>query len=418
MTPSTITKPPRPILGVESFGDDFPLLASAVDTLHYLDNAATTQKPEMVIDSISNCYRLFNAPIHRGLYPLAESASSMYEQSRAAVAGFIGAADPRQLIFTRSATESINLVARGWVQPRLQAGDEVWISRLEHHANLLPWQAICRERGARLRYIELTADGGLDVEGADTLFGPRTRLIAISYVSNVLGTINPVGSIIEEAARQGIPVLLDAAQAVGHIPVNVMQLDCDFLAFSAHKMYGPNGIGALYAQAERLEEMEPLLLGGGMVDWVGETESQWSPFPAKFEAGSPNLAGAVGFSAAVEYLQQYHMESLHGHVRQLVAAATERLQEIPGVTVYAAEQARLGSGIVSFNVDGVHPHDVGQVAGEQGVAIRAGHHCCQPLMQHLGVEASARASFAPYNRMVDVDALIEAVSLARDMFAL
>lgn len=399
---------------------DFPLLddKAAGQSLHYLDNAATTHKPGCVIDAIADCYRHHYGPVHRGLYPLAEDASSRYEQARARVARFIGAPAPEQLIFTRSTTESINMVARGWAHSRLRVGDEVWVSRMEHHANFLPWQAICRETGARLRIIELQDDGSLDIAGASGLFGPCTKLIAISHVSNVLGIINPVRSIVEQARASAIPVLVDAAQSAGHIALNVAKLDCDFLAISAHKMFGPSGIGALYAKAERLQEMEPLLLGGGMVDSVGATENVWAPYPAKFEAGSPNLAGALGFAAAVGYIENTGIDALHVHVGQLTQQALHALMRMPGVDIHGPREVERRAGIIAFNVAGVHPHDVAQTASEHGVAIRAGHHCCQPLMQHLGVAGTVRASFAPYNRSADIEALVEVVAMARKLYAL
>ena len=396
---------------------DFPLLAEAGASLHYLDNAATTQKPKQVIDAISDCYRHHNAPVHRGLYPLAEEASQRYEAARASIASFIGAASNKQVIFSRSATESINMVAQGWLRSSLQVGDQVWVSVMEHHANFLPWQAVCRERGGKLCIIELNPDGTLDLESAAGLFGERTKFIALTYVSNVLGVINPIKEIVARAAEHDIPVLIDAAQSVGHMKVDVTALECDFIAFSAHKMFGPSGIGALYAKAQRLEEMEPLLLGGGMVDFVTEKESHWLPYPAKFEAGSQNLADAIGFAAAVDYINSIDLETGHKHVMKLTRYAMDALSNITGVKIYGPPTSDRRAGTISFNLTDVHPHDVAQVAGERGVAIRAGHHCCQPLMQHLGVAAMVRASFAPYNNHADVDALVDAVLAAQAVFA-
>jgi cysteine desulfurase/selenocysteine lyase len=395
----------------------FPLLDNAGPSLHYLDNAATTHKPAVVIDAVADCYRRRYGPVHRGLYGLADGASELYEFARATVARMIGMPETGQLIFTRSATESINLVARGWMRPRLQTDDEIWVTSLEHHSNYLPWQAVCREVGARLRVIECQADGELDLEGAAGLFGGRTRLIALGHVSNVLGVTQPIRSIAEQARRHGIPVLVDGAQAVGHTAVDVAALGCDFYAFSAHKMYGPTGIGALYAAPGRAAEMEPLLLGGGMVDEVGETRSEWLPAPAKHEAGSPNLAGAAGFAAAAEFTRRHMFGAAERHANGLAAVAARALATIPAVLCYGPAPEARGSGIVSFNVDNVHPHDVAQVAAAHGVALRAGHHCCQPLMRRLGVPATVRASFAPYNERADVDALIESVHDAIDTFA-
>ncbi len=397
---------------------DFPLLRDSElgRALHYLDNAATTQKPECVIAAVSECYCAFNAPIHRGLYPLAEEATRRYEQARVAVAAFIGASLPGQLVFTHSATEAINMVAHGWARPRLARGDRIWVTRMEHHANLLPWQRVCQERGAELRVIELREDGSLDWQAAEGLFDSRTRLIALCHVSNVLGIENPVQAICARAAAEAIPVLVDAAQSVAHSPLNVAALDCDFLAFSAHKMYGPTGIGALYATAQRLEEMEPLLLGGGMVDEVTCEAASWAAYPARFEAGSPNLAGAAGFAAAVEYLNRLGMDAIHTHVSSLTERVLDALEEVPGLRLIPDRAVRRAA-IVSFIVEGVHPHDLAQIAGEQAVALRAGHHCCQPLMQHLGLPATARASVAVYNSEEDIEALLRAIDQARRLFA-
>ena len=396
---------------------DFPLLRDSElgHALHYLDNAATTQKPEPVIAALSECYRECNAPIHRGLYPLAEAATRRYEQARATVARFIGAPSADQLVFTRSTTEAINAVAQGWARARLARGDRIWVTRMEHHANLLPWQRVCRERGAELRVIELREDGSLDWQAAEELFDRRTRLIALSQISNVLGIENPVQALCARAAEEAIPVLVDAAQSVAHSRVDVTDLDCDFLAFSAHKMYGPTGIGALYAKAERFAEMEPLLVGGGMVDEVTLEAASWAGGPQRFEAGSPNLAGAVGFAAAVEYLNQLGMEAIHTHVAGLTRRAIETLAQVPGLRLIP-ERSVDRAAIVSFVVDGVHPHDLAQIAGEQGVAVRAGHHCAMPLHQRLGVPASVRASFYLYNTPDEVDQLGAALEAALRIF--
>jgi cysteine desulfurase/selenocysteine lyase len=415
-----MNRPLRESEGRHGFDPDrirtlFPLLDRAGGSLHYLDNAATSQKPAVVIDAVAACYRDHYGSVHRGLYPLAERASERYESARAAVAGLIGATRPEQVVFTRSATESINLVAAGWARRRLRPGDEIWVTAMEHHSNYLPWQAVCRETGARLRIVECDASGALAL-GAARLFSNKTRLIALTHVSNVLGVINPVEAILERAGERGIPVLIDGAQAAGHTPLDVGALGCDFYAFSAHKMYGPTGIGALYVAADRVDELEPLLLGGGMVEEVGETASTWLPAPAKFEAGSPNLAGGAGFAAAVDFVRRHMLGPAARHAIDLAAAAGRELDALPGVVTYGPPPERRGSGIVSFNVEGIHPHDVAQIAGERGVAVRAGHHCCQPLMQRLGVPATVRASFAPYNNGADVDALIGAVREAIRVF--
>lgn len=401
---------------VERIRADFPLLVNAGNALHYLDNAATSQKPNAVIDAISNCYRAHYGPIHRGLYPLAEAASQGYESARTTVAKFINAPSD-QLIFTRSTTESINMVAHGWLGSRLNKGDQVWVTRMEHHGNYLPWQALCNQNGAELKVIELRQDGSLDLDSCSGLYDSATKLIAVTHVSNVLGIINPVKEICSKAAEQGIAVMVDAAQSAGHAPVDVIDIDCDFLAFSAHKMFGPTGIGALYGKAQRLVEMDPLLLGGGMVDSINGCNSVWMPYPAKFEAGSQNLADALGFAAAINWLNKNDMAMMYEHVIGLTQYALDSLSKLNCIELYGPHDVAQRGGIVSFNLTDVHPHDVGQVAGERGVAIRAGHHCCQPLMQHIGVAATARASFAPYNSYSDIDALVEALNEAHSMFA-
>lgn len=400
--------------------EDFPLLSEseAGRGLHYLDNAATTQKPQAVIDALVACYREYYGPVHRGLYPLAEAASEHYEDARRRIAGFIGAARPESVVFTRSATESINLVAEGWARQRLGPDDQVWVTRMEHHANFLPWQRICKATGAGLRIVEVGADGRLELAAAEAqgLYAPSTRIIALCHVSNVLGAVNPVEEVVAKAQARGIAVLVDAAQSVAHMCLDVEAMGCDFLAFSGHKMYGPGGIGVLYARPDRLDEIEPLLVGGGMVDEVYEDHSSWALVPARLEAGSPNLADACALAAAARYLQDCGMARVQAHLQALGEQARAALAGLDGVQVYGAGDATRHSGIVSFSVEGVHPHDLAQVAGEHGVAIRAGHHCCQPLMAHLGVAATARASFGVYNGADDVAALVEAIAAARELF--
>jgi len=388
---------------------DFPILNSSPRPLHYLDSAATSQKPNRVIDAIANCYRSEYGPVHRGLYPLAERASEIYEQARQTLANFINASSANDIVFTRSATEAINLVATGWAGQRLKAGDEIWVSQMEHHSNYLPWQRICRNQGASLRVIPLDNSGQLDLDSAEGLFGDRSRLIAITHVSNVLGVVNSVEKICSLASQKSIPVLVDAAQSVGHMRVDVQALNCDFLVASAHKMCGPGGIGLLYGKQERLAETEPLLLGGGMVDQVQSESSIWSEIPARFEAGSPNLAGALGFAVAADYIHEVGRNAIEKWEQELAAIAYEALSEIDGVSIYGPENSEYRSGILSFNIDGIHPHDIAHIAGEQGVAIRAGHHCCQPLMQHLDISSTARASFSFYNNREDIAALIKVV---------
>lgn len=411
--PEAISPPPRGQVDFDAIRGDFPIFANSQEPLHYLDSAASSHKPGCVIDSISNCYSRYYGPVHRGLYQLAETASEHYEASRQTIAHFINAQSSDQVVFTRSATEAINLVASGWAGRHLQRGEEIWVSQMEHHSNFLPWQRICRQRGARLRIIPLVNGGQLDLENAEGIFGTKSRLIAITQVSNVLGVVNPIEQIVERAKQHAIPVLVDAAQSVGHMPVDVQKLDCDFLVASAHKMCGPTGIGFLYGNPQRLAETEPLLLGGGMVDEVKIDSSSWAEIPARFEAGSPDLSGAVGFAAAVEYLLGIGMQAIEQRLRELTVHAYQTLSDIDGTTLYGPESAGNRSGIISFNIDDIHPHDVAHIAAEQGVAIRAGHHCCQPLMQQLGVSSTARASFNIYNNEQDIAALARAIEEAK-----
>lgn len=395
--------------------NDFPVLTNSQPALHYLDSAASSQKPQAVIDAISHCYSHNYGPVHRGLYALAEVASEAYEAARQTIANFVNAENTNEIVFTRSATEAINLVAHGWAGQHLKPGEDIWVSQMEHHANFLPWQRVCQTLGTRLRVIPLDEDGQLDFETAEGIFGANTGLIAITQVSNVLGTINPIEQIVRRANRQSIPVLVDAAQAVGHMAVDVQALNCDFLVASAHKMCGPGGIGFLYGKQERLAETDPLLLGGGMVDEVDIDQSSWAEIPARFEAGSPNLSGAVGFAAAINYLQDIGMGAIEQRVQQLTSLAYQTLSEIDGLALYGSPESTSHSGILSFNVDDIHPHDVAHIAAEHGVAIRAGHHCCQPLMQRLGVSSTARASFSFYNNEQDIAALAKAILDAKQI---
>ena len=397
---------------------DFPVFSSATaHRLHYLDNAATTQKPGAVIDAITNSYTQNYAPIHRGLYPLAERATSSYERARATLQRFIGAGSPDELVFTHSATDAINRVASGWLKPRLRSGDLVWVSRMEHHSNYLPWQRVCRETGAQLKIIELTQDGQLDLQGTPELFGERTRFIAVTHVSNVLGIENPVAALCARARHHDIPVLIDAAQSVSHLELDVEAMCCDFLAFSAHKMFGPTGIGLLYGRADRLRDMVPPQVGGGMVDVVGEgdEESLWAESPARFEAGSPDMPGAVGFAAAAHYLAGLGRDRVRSHVATLTRRAAEQLSALADIRLLPHAELP-SSGIVSFTHRTLHPHDLAQVAGEAGVAIRAGHHCAQPLLASLGLAATARASFSVYNDESDIQALVAAIVEAQKVF--
>lgn len=396
--------------------EDFPILSETVNgrPLVYLDNAATTQKPRRVIEAITRYYETSNANVHRAIHTLGERATELYEGARAKVAAFIGAPAPEQVIFTRNATEAINLVAHAWARPRLRPGDEILTTPMEHHSNLVPWQQAARATGARLRFIDLTPEGALDLESFGRALNERTRLVAVTQASNVLGTINPVGEICRRAREAGAVTLVDGAQSVPHMPVDVKALGCDFLALSGHKMLGPTGIGALYGRRDLLEEMDPFLFGGDMISSVWLERAEWAEPPYKFEAGTPHIAGAVGLGAAIDYLNTLGMEAVHAHEQRLVAYAFERLRDLGGVDVYGPPVPR--SGLVAFNVKGVHPHDVATVLNDEGVAIRAGHHCAQPLMAWLDVPATNRASFYVYNTEDDVDRLVAALARTKEFF--
>ncbi|MCL6562369.1 MAG: cysteine desulfurase [Firmicutes bacterium] len=395
---------------------DFPILQRQVHgkPLVYLDSAATSQKPVQVLEALRQYYEHSNANVHRSVHTLAEEATALYEGARQKVARFIGASQPEEVVFTRGTTEALNFVARGWAEKHLKAGDEVVTSPMEHHSNLIPWQVVCRRTGARLRFIELNPDGTLNLEQAGEVIGPRTRLVALSALSNVLGTINPIAEVARMAHAVGAVMVVDGAQSVPHQLTRVMEMGADFLAFSGHKMCGPTGIGVLWGKMERLEEMDPILYGGEMIAYVSRDTATWAAVPAKFEGGTPHIAGAIGLGAAVEYLSAIGMEAIWEHDRYLGELAWRRLAEIPGVAVYGPSAPR--SGLVAFNIEGVHPHDVAQVFDSQGVAIRAGHHCCQPLMQWLEVGATARASFYLYNDESDIDRLVEAIEATKRYF--
>lgn len=397
---------------------DFPILSRTVHgrPLVYLDNAATTQKPAAVIEAEADVYRHYNANVHRAIHALGEEATAAYERARGTVARFIGAADPRGVVFLRNATEGLNLVAWAWGRRRLRPGDEILLSPMEHHSNLVPWQLVAAETGARLRFIPILGDGTLDQAalGRDGLLNARTRIVALTAASNVLGTLPPVAEICAAARQAGALSVVDAAQSVPHLPVDVAAIGCDFLAFSGHKMYGPLGIGVLWGRPERLEETEPFLGGGEMILRVDLERSTWNEIPYKFEAGTPNVAGAVGLAAAVDYLTALGMEAVAAHEARLTEHALAALGDLPGVAIYGPPAPR-GS-LVAFNVQGVHPHDLAQFLDQDGVAVRAGHHCAQPLMRHLGVGATARASFALYNTEAEIDVLCASISRARGFF--
>jgi cysteine desulfurase/selenocysteine lyase len=408
----------EPALDVASLRRDFPILARPVHgrRLVYLDNAATTQKPQAVIDAVSGYYAKYNANVHRGIHTLAEEATAAYEATRGRVARLLGEDNPRQVVFTRNTTESINLVASAWGEKHIGEGDEILLTEMEHHSNLVPWIMLARRKGAKLRHIPITPDGKLDLSTLDLLLTRRTRLVSLTHLSNVLGTINPVAEIALRARRMGAAVLVDAAQSVPHIPVQVDHLGADFVAFSAHKMLGPTGVGVLWGRTEALEAMDPYMGGGEMIREVKLDSATWNDIPWKFEAGTPNIADVVAFATAIDYLMNLGMERVRRHEVELTRYALERLHALGHITVYGPQAAEERSGVVTFNDADIHPHDLATILDHHGVAVRAGHHCAQPLMRILGVVATARASFYVYNDTDDIDILIEALKEARRYF--
>jgi cysteine desulfurase/selenocysteine lyase len=393
---------------------DFPLLAMQPD-LHYLDSAATSQKPRAVLDAMMDYYTHDNANPHRGAYALSARATECYHRARERVARFVGVHDADRLIFTRGTTESLNLVAAAWGRATIGRGDEIVVTGLEHHANFVPWQQVANEVGAKLVICRLTADGRVDVDHFRSLVGVKTRAVAFSHVSNALGTINPVAELAAIARRAGAVVVVDGAQASPHFPLALDDLDIDFYAFSGHKMLGPMGCGVLVGTRELLESMPPYQTGGDMIEFVGDERSSWNVLPHKFEAGTPNVGDAVGLAAACEYLDRIGMDAVRRHEQAITALANERLAAVPDVRIYGPPPSDR-SGVVSFTVGNIHPHDLATILDENGVCIRAGHHCAQPLMRRLNVPATARASFYLYSDESDVDALVAGVERAREVF--
>jgi cysteine desulfurase/selenocysteine lyase len=396
---------------------DFPIFsywASRGKPLIYLDSAATTQKPQHVIDVLDEYYSCFNANVHRGAYELSQIATDMYEESRTKVARFINAPKPESLIFTRNTTESINLVAYAWGLNNLHEGDEIILTEMEHHSNLVPWHIISRHTGAVLKFIRLRDDFQLDLDSLRQNLNSKTKIVSVVHVSNVLGTINPVKEIARLAHEAGAICVIDGAQGVPHMPVDVKEIDCDFYAFSGHKMCGPTGIGGLYGRYELLEKMEPFLGGGEMINEVYPTTSNYAKPPHKFEAGTPNIAGAVGLKAAVEYLETIGMQNVREHEAKLGDYAAQRLADIDGIHIF--RPAKDGTGVISLAIDGAHPHDISSILDMEGIAIRAGHHCAQPLMRTLHVQATARASFYIYNDESDIEALAAGLEKAAVIF--
>ena len=396
----------------------FPTLAQEVGghPLVYLDNAATSQKPQRVLDAVASYYERDNANVHRGIHELSRRATVAYEEARVKLADFIGAEDSAELVWTRGTTEAINLVAGSWGLETLREGDEILLSSLEHHSNIVPWQLVARRMGARLRYIEMDEQGRLILDDLPELLTERTRLVAVSHISNALGTVNAIREIAEHAKKVGALVLVDGAQAAPHRRVDVQELGCDFYAFSGHKMCGPTGSGGLWARRALLESMPPYHGGGEMIRHVGREESTWAEIPHKFEAGTPNIVGAIALGAAADFLDEVGFDAIAQHERGVLAYALERLDDLGGVKVYGPTDLDERSGVISFNMGDAHPHDISTILDSKGVAIRAGHHCAQLVMQHFGVSATARASFYLYNSKEDVDRLVEGLASVQEIF--
>ena len=403
-------------LDIEQIRSQFPILTTEMRgrTLTYLDSAASAQKPLAVIDAMADFYKAHYANIHRGVYQLSAEATIRYEDVRKRVARFIGASDPREVIFVRNATEAINLVARTWGDTNIGDGDEIVLTTMEHHANIVPWQMLAERRGATIRVAEIDDDGVLDIPHLTSLLGPRTKLLAFAHVSNVLGTINPVTELVALARARGITTLVDGAQAVPHQPVDVSAIDADFYAFSGHKVFGPSGAGVLHGRLSILEAMPPFLGGGDMIESVTFEGTTFAPVPQKFEAGTPDIASVIGFGAAIDYLDEIGMANIAAYEHELLLYASERLAEIPGLRIFGTAKEK--AAVVSFVLEDAHPHDIGTVLDGEGVAIRAGHHCAQPLMKRMGVPATARASLAFYNTRDDIDRLVDALIKTQELF--
>jgi cysteine desulfurase/selenocysteine lyase len=399
------------MLDTKKIIEDFPILRREINgsKLVYLDNAATSQKPSAVIDSIRDYYESYNANVHRGIHTMSEEATAAYEGVREKIADFIGADSTSEIIYTRGTTEAINLVANCWGRQNVLPGDEIVVSALEHHSNLVPWQQLAAEREAKLVFLELTDDGAISLDSARQLIGPKTRLVAISQMSNVLGSITPVRAIADLAHSFGAVVLVDGAQGVPHLPTSVKDLGCDFLAFSLHKMLGPTGVGILWGKTALLEAMPPFMYGGDMISSVARDRSRFNELPWKFEAGTPNIEGVIASGAAIDYLNKLGMANVRQHEIEMTQYALAKLGAVKGIVIYGPKDASRRGGVIAFNVNGIHPHDLGQILSESGIAIRAGHHCCQPLMKDLKVMGTARASFYVYNTLAEIDLLAQAL---------
>ncbi|MGA8872235.1 MAG: cysteine desulfurase [Candidatus Acidiferrales bacterium] len=414
---SIAAKPVSGVFDVERVRADFPILAQKVHgkPLVYLDNAATSQKPRAVIDAISGYYEGTNANIHRAVHRLSEQATEEYEAARATVQKFINAASPTEIIFVRGTTEGINLVAQTYGRAQIHAGDEVIVTDMEHHSDIVPWQLLCEDRGAKLRVVPINDRGELILEEYAKLLGPKTKLVCVTHVSNALGTINPVRKIVDMAHSHGISVLVDGAQAVPHLKVDVQALDCDFYSFSGHKVYGPTGIGVLYGKKALLEAMPPYQGGGDMILSVTFEKTTYNRLPYKFEAGTPDIAGVIGLGAALEYVGGLGIENIGAYEHELLNYATAAVSSIPGLKIIGT--AREKAGVLSFTLENIHPHDIGTILDREGIAIRTGHHCSQPVMKRFGVDSTARASFAMYNTKQEVDALVRGIEKVKEVFA-
>lgn len=397
---------------------DFPILDQQVndEPLVYLDNAATTQKPKAVVEALTHYYYNDNANVHRGVHTLAERATEKFEAAREKVRAFINARSTKEVLFTRGTTTSLNWIAASYGEANITAGDEIVISYMEHHSNLVPWQQLAIRKRATLKYIKMNADGTLDMADAQQQITDKTKIVAIAQVSNVLGVVNPIKELAKIAHQHGAVMVADGAQSLPNMPVDVQDLDCDFLAFSGHKMLGPTGIGGLYAKEALLNEMPPIEFGGEMIDFVNLFDSSWSQLPWKFEAGTPDISGAIGLGAAIDYLNQFGMAAVHEHEQKLVDYVLPKLLAIDGLTVYGPHDPAKHTGVIAFNLDGLHPHDLATGLDMEGVAVRAGHHCAQPLMKYLQVPATARASFYIYNTKADADRLVDAIVATKEFF--
>lgn len=405
-------------LDVEAIRRDFPILSREINgkRLVYLDSAATSQKPAAVIDAITDYYRRYNANVHRGVYRIEEEATQAYEEARRKVARFIGAQSPREIVFVRNATEAINLVAYAWGRRNIGAGDEILLTEMEHHSNLVPWQQLAQEKGAALKFIPFDGQGLLILDTLDTLLTPRTKLVGVTLMSNVLGTINPVRLIADRAHALGALVIVDGAQGVPHLPVDVKELACDFLAIAGHKMLGPTGSGVLWAKRELLENMDPFNSGGSMIKEVYWDHARWNELPWKFEAGTPSIAEAIGLGVAVDYLKRLGMDRARAHEETMISYALNQLREVEGLTMYGPPAEQRG-GLVAFTMEGIHAHDLASILDYEGIAIRAGHHCAMPLHSKFGISATARASFYIYSTQQEVDWLLDALQKSRKVFA-